>query len=248
LVARIECSSGASAFSRLFSHLHETLVAESLAYYSGTTATIALIDANTGIATVAHAGDSTLMVASGRDVDFVSHDHKVEGEDRLRVLARGGEVRETVHGGVVTARVCSPGSNLPGLAMARALGDQEAHALGVICKPEICTVPFRPNSVLVVASDGVWDKATQKDVALYLDSGVARDVQAAARGIVARSREMYRPEGDIDDITAIVVRARPRRTYSPAAQAEAYSPGAQTRATVEAPKRMSRSTGVISYV
>lgn len=261
LVARIEASSGASAFSRLFSQLQETLVAESLAYYSGTTATIAFVDANAGIATVAHTGDSTLMVASGRDVEFVSHDHKVEGEDRLRVLARGGEVRETVCGGVVTARVCAPGSNLPGLAMSRALGDQEAHALGVTSKPEICTVPFRPSSVLVVASDGVWDKASQKDVALYIHSGVARDVQEVARGIVVRSRERYKPEGDIDDITAVVVRAKPRRAcspaphraevYSPAAHtrpiAEIYSPATQTRPIMEAPKRLSSSTGVSSY-
>eukprot|EP00927_Polykrikos_kofoidii_P069683 TRINITY_DN6525_c0_g1_i2.p1 TRINITY_DN6525_c0_g1~~TRINITY_DN6525_c0_g1_i2.p1 ORF type:complete len:422 (+),score=49.44 TRINITY_DN6525_c0_g1_i2:135-1268(+) len=211
LVADIAAGrTGASSLARLFTMMHETVVSEGLARWSGTTATICLIDLARNVATVGHAGDSTLVITSGSEVLFKSRDHKVDEETRRRVAACGGEVRDTTYEGKSTTRVFLAGSQLPGLAMSRAIGDQEAHAVGVVCEPEVVTLSFREGNSLVVASDGVWDHVSAEEAAQRLNSfpiDSKRGVQEAAQSLVAGARARYRPEGDIDDITAVVVRA-----------------------------------------
>jgi serine/threonine protein phosphatase PrpC len=202
--------SGASALAGLFTTMHETVVAEGLARFSGCTASVALIDLAKGVVTVAHAGDSTLMVALGSDVQFVSRDHKFDAEDRRRILARGGEVRDTTYEETQVTRVFTPGSEYPGLAMSRALGDGEAHALGVLSDPEIASVPFQAGSSLIVASDGLWDQMTASEAAhsLVKASSAGQDVPEAAQMLVAQGRARYKPGFDVDDITAVVVMAK----------------------------------------
>eukprot|EP00928_Gymnodinium_smaydae_P070194 TRINITY_DN5409_c1_g1_i1.p1 TRINITY_DN5409_c1_g1~~TRINITY_DN5409_c1_g1_i1.p1 ORF type:complete len:478 (+),score=118.69 TRINITY_DN5409_c1_g1_i1:73-1506(+) len=210
LLAKMESRSGATAFAWLFDYVHELLVSEGLASFSGTTATVALIDLAKGSATVAHAGDSSLLVCHGGKVAFLSQDHRVDEPARRRILAAGGEVRETQHEGNTTVtRVFAPGSDFPGLAMARALGDQEAHALGVMSQPEVSTVAFAPGCVLVVASDGLWDKMSSTEAAQFVDAqlGAGRDVSEIAHELVTKGRERWRADYDIDDVTAVVVRA-----------------------------------------
>lgn len=196
-------------FTKFFRQAHATLDAEGLARFSGTTATVAVIDPSAWVVTVAHAGDSSLMMSCGGEVEFVTAEHRVDAHAEQRVLAHGGEVRATCYGDVWTRRVYARGQRWPGLAMARSIGDAEAHAVGVVCEPEINTFSLDVGSTLVVASDGVWDKLSSQEVADYaavVPCGASAP-PSVARAIVTKARSRWHSELDIDDITAVVVQA-----------------------------------------
>lgn len=195
---------------RVFAMAHDVLEQEGSARWSGTTATVAIVSLVAGNAIVAHVGDSTLMISNGTSVEFVSRDHRIEGSEEQRISERGGEVRTAVISGVTARRVYLPGKSLPGLAMSRALGDVEAHSLGVLSFPDVKLVPFGPSSTLVVASDGVWDRFPPHQVADFLVRGQNQRASALASGIVNEARSRWPGPDDVDDITAIVVRAEQR--------------------------------------
>jgi len=196
------------AFSWLFKYIQDTLQREGMAQFSGTTATLALVDCVRGTATVAHVGDSTLMISRNGEIDFVSTDHKVDDDVERRVVACGGEVRTQTVSNVTARRVFARGQPLPGLAMARALGDVEAHNLGVHCEPQIVTIPIMAGSTIVIASDGLWDELPHTQVAQHVASTPGRDAtNELARSLVVDARRQYHDRPNIDDITAVVVQA-----------------------------------------
>jgi len=194
------------AFHRLFGYAEEATVATGLAEWSGTTATVAIVDMNARAAAVAHVGDSRLLIASGPHVHFETLDHTVDAVAESRVKASGGEVRLSTISGVTSRRVFLAGTDVPGLAMSRAIGDTQARSVGVLAEPTITTgLDFVPGSVLVVASDGVWEKMPSGSVAAM---AVHMDAEAAANDLTQAARSCWAAEGsDIDDITAVVVRA-----------------------------------------
>ena len=67
----------------------------------------------------------------------------------------------------------------PGIAMSRALGDEEAQALGLRSDQDIVDLPLPPGFVLVVASDGVWDKTGPEAVSEHVESR-----KRAGRGVL----------------------------------------------------------------
>jgi serine/threonine protein phosphatase PrpC len=141
-------------------------------------------------------------------------EHRVDKFAEQRVLAHGGEVRVGKVGDVETRRIFARGSNFPGLAMARCLGDQEAQRLGASCEPEFTFLPFDSRNTLVVASDGVWDMLSPSETAVRLARAPGRGVGKERAGelacaIVCDARKLYPMNGDIDDITAVVVQAMP---------------------------------------
>lgn len=203
-----------AVLKRLFALAEDALAREVdctgrlLTEFSGTTATMALADAAAGRVAVAHVGDSALMLATGGQVFHRTVDHVVDAEAERRILLHGGEVQTFTISGISARRVCMRGSQFPGLAMSRALGDSVAHNLGVSSEPEVHTgIPFAAGSVLVVASDGVWEKMSMPEVARRV-WGI-RDPQSAARTIVEAARAQWPQEGNIDDITAVVLPAVP---------------------------------------
>lgn len=178
-----------------------------LAEFSGTTATAALLDAQAGRVAVAHVGDSALMVTAGETIFFRTVDHTVDAAAERRVIAAGGEVQQFTISGITARRVCMRGSQYPGLAMSRALGDLVAQDLGVLAEPEVRVgVPFPPGSLLVVATDGVWETVPAEDAA-HCAAGLAADPQLAARALVEMARARWQQGGNIDDITAVAVAA-----------------------------------------
>eukprot|EP00747_Dinoflagellata_sp_TGD_P032275 gnl/TRDRNA2_/TRDRNA2_135874_c1_seq2.p1 gnl/TRDRNA2_/TRDRNA2_135874_c1~~gnl/TRDRNA2_/TRDRNA2_135874_c1_seq2.p1 ORF type:complete len:541 (-),score=88.29 gnl/TRDRNA2_/TRDRNA2_135874_c1_seq2:92-1507(-) len=209
----------------LFRLTHTALEREGLSSLSGTTATAAVIDAAASIVIVAHVGDSRLMISTGAHVDFITADHHIDAAAEHQITASGGEVRTAELGSVMARRVYLPGQNLPGLSMCRALGDSEAASVGVTCDPEVDIVQFRPGSLLVIASDGVWEQMTGEDVAGFMDHKdlgesivsegsrasestrhVPQDMGALASSLVTQARSLWDSSGDIDDITAVVVK------------------------------------------
>lgn len=195
---------------------------DGLARLAGTTATVAIIDSLSGRMVVAHVGDSTLVAANGRDIEYKSQDHKISEADISRIHNLGGEVRSMVYGGVTARRVFVRGEGFPGLAMARALGDAEANAVGVLAEPEVQQVQLRPGSTVVLASDGVWDQMPSTEVAERLAASFARRgpptpelTKQLAEEVANEARRRWLGAGcagaqsDVDDITAVILHAMP---------------------------------------
>merc|ERR1719148_39086 len=69
------------ALTCLFRLAHTALEDErDLAWLSGTTAAVAIVDANRGTATVAHVGDSRVLLLQGSEVAFQTEDHCITAE------------------------------------------------------------------------------------------------------------------------------------------------------------------------
>lgn len=195
---------------KVFNLAQESLEREGLAEMAGTTATVALIDSNSGVLTVAHVGDSTLCTFVGYNVSYKTKDHVVDDEAERYVRGKGGVVRASTFDGVTAKRIYHKGEDSAGLGMSRALGHTELQPL-VLTTPEVSTAQFGPGSTLVIASDGIWEKMPPEMVAEVIaanpptmTSGQASNL---SRTLVAEARKRW--HGDIDDITAVVVRAVP---------------------------------------
>lgn len=206
-------SYGASAaLQRLFAMAHTLLEQQAaLAEFSGTTATVAVLDTHSRKMMVAHAGDSSLGVFASGAAIHATKDHVVDEESAQRVRACGGEVRASRCGGISAPRIFAPGRNVPGLMMSRSLGDLCAHRLGALAVPEVeVDLPMIAGSTIVVASDGVWEKMPVNTVAASLPVllTAARGCSGSvAHALVARAGAVWSSSspGYKDDITAIVV-------------------------------------------
>lgn len=196
----------AASLRRLFSQAHRTLEqnAAEIAELSGTTSTVALLDAHTRTMTVAYTGDSSLGVFRDGKVTHVTADHLINDEVEQRVKECGGEVRTQAE----VKRIFKPGSNIPGLMMSRSLGDLCAHRLGASSTPEVIDLPLMADNFIVVASDGIWEKmpaATVADTLPRLLSEKKGCVAGAARAIVMDAKARWVSSAYTDDITAVVV-------------------------------------------
>lgn len=208
------------ALAQLFATAQDGLRRGGLADWSGTTATLAVIDAEAGAVVSAHVGDSRMVISHGNKVQFETRDHDVDDEAERRVVAAGGEVRRMTVSGIDARRVFFPGFDTPGLAMSRALGDLQACSIGVLPEPSVNTcLELADGSVIIVASDGVWEKVSPQEAAAITAAALAIDQDGgggaalAARALVAEARSRWQVVGgDIDDITAVVVHLKSRAT------------------------------------
>lgn len=193
----------------MFRQIQDLLDREGLTTMCGTTATVSIIDAARQAAFVAHVGDSKLIVSTGSQLTFETRDHIIDDEAEIRINACGGEVRSETYSGVAARRVFEAGGEWPGLSMARALGDAEAAAIGVICVPEVQVVAFRPGMMMVAATDGVWEKLPPVEAVAFLTESAregAANVHALAGALVGEACSRWPASQDRDDITAVVVR------------------------------------------
>jgi serine/threonine protein phosphatase PrpC len=203
-----------AAFRRTFALCQASLSQqEELCHLSGTTATVALIDMGRQHVTVAHVGDSTLVIVRDGKPVFTTKDHKVDFEAEQRIRACGGVVQAppVCPGGPDGARrVFMKDKRYPGLAMSRALGDLVANKLGVLAEPEVITgLTFAPQDSVLLATDGLWDVLPKERVVTDIRSPGVPDTNAAARSLVLQARERWPAGMDIDDITAVLVQAVP---------------------------------------
>jgi serine/threonine protein phosphatase PrpC len=95
------------------------------------------------------------------------------------------------------------------LAMTRSLGDwdiKERHT-GVIAIPEMRQYKNYPFSWIILASDGVWDVMTNKQVAGIINAGIkkAKSPGEIAKEITAEAKH----KGSLDDISAIIITSKP---------------------------------------
>ncbi|MBA0630055.1 hypothetical protein Godav_002188 [Gossypium davidsonii] len=103
------------------------------------------------------------------------------------------------------ARVWLPNSNAPGLAMARAFGDFCLKDFGLISVPEISYWHVsEKDEFIVLATDGIWDVLSNKEVVDIVASCRART--SAARALVETAVRAWRykyPTSKVDDCAVV---------------------------------------------
>lgn len=199
--------------------------------FSGTTAVMSVIRGNEIIC--ANIGDSRITLgyntANGILAKQISDDHKPDRPDeKARILAKGGRVFAVEYDDGIDGpfRVWLGHMDVPGLAMARSLGDTVAHSAGVISDPEFTRYIlgsgkgefYEANSgkiasqtiegwqedlYLVIASDGLWEFMTDQEVIdiCKTQTDARRTVDLL---IMEANGRWMKEEQVIDDTTVIV--------------------------------------------
>ncbi|CAE7944884.1 ptc1 [Symbiodinium sp. KB8] len=195
-----------SAPKRPSSPLRDEVVAEALtrtfqkaddqlrqvgAWRFGCTATVALVRRlPQGMRVhVANVGDSRAVTVDGSGGSTrLSVDH------RPTDAAEARRIRE--EGGFVTmGRVSGE------LAVSRALGDLLLKNSGLSCKPSVRAHDAKRDLALVLASDGLWDFAEEKEVAKVVVSCSRNGLDHVAHRLVQEAQRT----GSMDNITCLVI-------------------------------------------
>ncbi|GAV61810.1 PP2C domain-containing protein, partial [Cephalotus follicularis] len=103
------------------------------------------------------------------------------------------------------SRVWLPNNDSPGLAMARAFGDFCLKDFGLISVPEIsCRRLTEKDEFIVLATDGIWDVLSNKEVVDIIASATTRS--SAARALVESAVRSWRykyPTSKVDDCAVV---------------------------------------------
>lgn len=103
------------------------------------------------------------------------------------------------------ARVWLPNNDSPGLAMARALGDFCLKNFGLISVPDLsCLCLSEKDEFIILATDGIWDVLSNKEVVEIVASAPARS--SASRALVEYAVRAWRhkyPTSKVDDCAAV---------------------------------------------
>lgn len=190
--------------------------------FSGTTLTMAVI--RDGKLLCANIGDSRAVVArfSSNEVNeegepdpcYIAEaftvDHKPDlPEERQRIIDAGGRVFSVEYDDGVDGppRVWLGHMDVPGLAMARSLGDTVAHTVGVISQPEFTERELNPNEdkFIVIATDGLWEFVeNEESVDMVLDV-MTKGPCAAAKALVEEANTRWIREEQVVDDTSVIV-------------------------------------------
>jgi serine/threonine protein phosphatase PrpC len=140
----------------------------------------------------------------------LSVDQKPENaKEKARILKAGGRV-EPLPG--PPGEDCGPPRvwlaevDVPGLAMARSVGDEVAQTVGVISVPEIIPHQLQSNDIFCIfASDGVWEFLNNEQACSVVWK-YKHDLQQAAEELVNEAAKQWRKEEEVqDDISVIIV-------------------------------------------
>ncbi|KAG8093380.1 hypothetical protein GUJ93_ZPchr0012g21078 [Zizania palustris] len=108
-------------------------------------------------------------------------------------------------------RLWLPDQDAPGLAMTRAFGDFCLKSHGLICTPEVYYRKLsEKDEFLVLASDGIWDVLSNKEVMKIVSS--ATDQSKAAKQVVERAVRAWRrkfPTSMVDDCAVVCLFLKP---------------------------------------
>jgi len=183
---------------------------------SGTTAVTCVVLGEEGKRSVvcANAGDSRAIVAyddKGKlKVHELSEDQKPDRDiERTRILEAGGRVEPLIDelgDPIGPFRVWLKNMMLPGLAMARSIGDDIAATVGVCATPEVTQYQLSERDrFMVLASDGVWEFLSNEDVVDIVRS-CDGDAEKACAQVCGRAYAEWKAEEEVvDDITCTVV-------------------------------------------
>ncbi|XP_043707510.1 probable protein phosphatase 2C 72 [Telopea speciosissima] len=187
--------------------------------FSGTTA-VTIIQQGEDLI-IANLGDSRAVLGTitekGLTVVQLTTDQKpsLPGEAE-RIKKSNGRVfalKDEPH----VQRVWLPNNNLPGLAMARAFGDFKLKDYGLIAVPDISYHHRTVNDqFLVLATDGVWDVLSNKQVASIV--WMAENEEEAAKAIVKTAVAAWAkrfPTSKVDDCTVLCCFLQERKQTQP---------------------------------
>ena len=143
--------------------------------YSGSTCVSLLLkQRDTSIVYIANVGDSRTIVIRENENNLWTHkqlsrDHKpTEKDEYQRIIDMDGEIEaiEDDNGNWTgPLRVWEKGSEGPGLAMTRSLGDKVGTKLGVVCTPEVFKYEIKDEDrAFIIASDGLWEYMPNEEV------------------------------------------------------------------------------------
>ncbi len=178
-------------------------------FLSGTTATV-LVHRGQDLC-IAHVGDSRAVLAqydgSNKVVaEPLTEDHKPSVlAERKRIEGLAGEVRTQEPES--PSRIFVRGENFPGLAMTRALGDDIAKCVGVICEPEIKSMKLGMNELFVtMCSDGVWEFMSNDKVVETINRHGRERLEEAAYTVAETAYNEWLEHEDCttDDITCMI--------------------------------------------
>ena len=187
------------------------------ARFSGTTATVVLLtDRQLYIANV---GDSRCIKANRRgsrgwiSATLTVDDKPELEEESARISSSGGKVRTLSVGGVPRACRLDENGEVAGatLSLSRSLGDTAMKSVGVIADPHVRSLELSDeDACLVLASDGVWDVMSNREVADICEdySAEGKPASAAASAVVVEAQRRWDKSGGVDyrdDITATVI-------------------------------------------
>ncbi|XP_028766771.1 protein kinase and PP2C-like domain-containing protein isoform X2 [Neltuma alba] len=166
-------------------------------WHPGCTAVVTLVVRNKLF--VANSGDCRTILCRAGSPIALSKDHVAScPEERERVIRNGGQVRWQVD----TWRV-----GLPALQVTRSIGDDDLKP-AVTAEPEITeTTLSSDDEYLVMASDGLWDVMSNKEVISIIKDTVKEPGMCSKR-LATEAVE----RGSKDNITVIVVFLRPVST------------------------------------
>lgn len=163
----------------------------------------------------ANAGDSrAVLLDHANETKDLTDDQKPDTpEEKRRINKAGGYVSppEVEWGG--PARVWLDQSmTLPGLAMARSIGDHLVKSVGVSAEPVVKAFTLNPKDLyLILASDGVWEFIESKEATALVNEQIVKQqltaTDACMKLIESAAAKWRQEEGDYrDDITAICVK------------------------------------------
>jgi protein phosphatase 2C family protein 2/3 len=180
----------------------------------GTTAAVVLVDGAEGVLTVAHAGDSRVVLCRDGEAFALTEDHRPDRESEVaRVEAAGG----VVHGGMVKGMI----------AVSRSIGDlnykfddaDEAVSTGNAARhirsgrsmvlsssPDLRTERLTPrDSFAVIACDGVFDVFSSEDLVREVKK-LVNDKKMADEAIAREIVEQSLDRETVDNVTVLFVR------------------------------------------
>jgi len=192
------------------------------AYFSGTTAVFGVL--MDGTIHIANCGDSRAVIGrcnrdGGVEAVPLTEDAKPENPiESKRIYRRGGVVSQMSdgHGNRIGPhRVYKRGTEYPGLAMSRSLGDMTAHSVGVIAKPERSSYSIVPeDEFMIFGSDGVWqvlsDQEAVEFVHMYMNA--RDDTHNCADALTLHAQDMWKKQMDeviVDDIGVVILHFKP---------------------------------------
>jgi serine/threonine protein phosphatase PrpC len=160
-------------------------------------------------------------------VKALTLDHKIESRDEARRIQKmGGRIERMgdVEGGEQFGpmRAWLKNGNTPGIAMSRSIGDAVAKTIGVVANADVTehTITARDRFV-VIASDGVWEVMTDKDVGEVLrtatedaatncESGRIVTAESLSNKVCSEAQRRWNvllmtEDTVVDDISAVVL-------------------------------------------
>eukprot|EP00931_Biecheleriopsis_adriatica_P095431 TRINITY_DN6902_c0_g1_i2.p1 TRINITY_DN6902_c0_g1~~TRINITY_DN6902_c0_g1_i2.p1 ORF type:complete len:492 (-),score=91.32 TRINITY_DN6902_c0_g1_i2:40-1515(-) len=179
-------------------------------WLSGTTVSIAVVDRSQQEVLIAWVGDSRCVLGrrssqqGGTDYIRCSEDHRPNDPEEFdRISSSGGEVVQPL--GDLAHRVFLKGTDSPGLAMSRSLGDLAGRSAGVSNEPGIRRFEFQKGDLLLCCTDGVWDFMSSEQALNQLISAGRENSGKALEMLVEDARDKWLDEcaESSDDITAV---------------------------------------------